>query len=45
MKVNIGNDRLKRKPFMISLDSSTTSNFGEVQPIFATEVPPNSHID
>ena len=45
MKVNIGNDRLKRKPFIISLDSSTTSNFGEVQPIFATEVPPNSHID
>lgn len=45
MKVNIGNDRLKRKPFMISLDSSTTANFGEVQPIFATEVPPNSHID
>lgn len=45
MKVNIGNDRLKRKPFMVSLDSSTTSNFGEVQPVFASEVPPNSHID
>lgn len=45
MKVNIGNDRLKRKPFMISFDSSSTSNFGEVQPIFASEVPPNSHID
>lgn len=45
MKVNLGNDRLKRNPFMISLDSSTTANFGEVQPIFAAEVAPNTHID
>lgn len=45
MKVNIGNDRLKRNPFMISIDSSTTANFGEVQPIFAAEVAPNTHID
>lgn len=45
MKVNIGNDRLRRNPFMISLDSSTTANFGEVQPVFCAEVPPNTHID
>lgn len=44
MKVNIGLDQTKKKPFPISLDSSTTANFGECIPILGTEVPPNTHI-
>ncbi len=44
MKVNIGLDQLKKKPFPISLDSSTTANFGECIPVFGAEVPPNTHI-
>lgn len=44
MKVNIGLDQTKKKPFSISLDSSTTANFGECIPIFGAEVPPNTHI-
>lgn len=44
MKVNIGLDQKKKKPFPISLDSSTTANFGECIPILGTEVPPNTHI-
>lgn len=44
MKVNIGLDQTKKKPFAISLDSSTTANFGECIPILGTEVPPNTHI-
>ena len=44
MKVNIGLDQRNKKPFPISLDSSTTANFGECIPILGTEVPPNTHI-
>lgn len=44
MKVNIGLDQTKKKPFPISLDSSTTANFGECIPILGAEVPPNTHI-
>lgn len=44
MKVNIGLDQRKKKPFPISLDSSTTANFGECIPILGAEVPPNTHI-
>lgn len=44
MKVNIGLDKTKKKPFPISLDSSTTANFGECIPILGAEVPPNTHI-
>lgn len=44
MKVNIGLDQKKKKPFPISLDSSTTANFGECVPILGTEVPPNTHV-
>lgn len=44
MKVNIGLNQTKKKPFPISLDSSTTANFGECIPILGAEVPPNTHI-
>lgn len=44
MKVNIGLDQKNKKPFPISLDSSTTANFGECIPILGAEVPPNTHI-
>lgn len=44
MKVNIGLDQTKKKPFPISFDSSTTANFGECIPILGAEVPPNTHI-
>lgn len=44
MKVNIGLDQTKKNPFSISLDSSTTANFGECIPIFGAELPPNTHI-
>lgn len=43
MKVNISNSKLKKSYFPISLDSSTTANFGECLPLFCHELPPKSH--
>lgn len=42
MKVNLASNQLKKSYFPISLDSSTTANFGECLPIFMHELPPNS---
>lgn len=44
MKANLGNDKLKKSYFPISLDSSTTANFGECLPLFCHELVPNSHL-
>lgn len=44
MKVNISNSVNKKNPLSISLDSSTTANFGECLPIFSHELPPNTHM-
>lgn len=43
MKVNLGSSEHKKSFFPISLDSSTTSNFGECLPIFCHELVPNTH--
>lgn len=45
MKVNLGNSELKKSYFPITLDSSTTTNFGEVLPFFCHEVVPDSHVN
>lgn len=43
MKVNLSNDQNKKSYFPISVDSSTTMNFGEVLPNFCHEVVPQTH--
>lgn len=43
MKVNLSKDQHKKSYFPISLDSSTTSNFGECIPLFMHELVPQSH--
>ncbi|UPW41354.1 major capsid protein [Sigmofec virus UA08Rod_3874] len=44
MKVNIGKDQHKKSLFPITLDSSTTHNFGECVPVFMHEAVPQSHV-
>lgn len=43
MKVNLSKDQHKKSFFPISLDSSTTSNFGECIPLFMHELVPQTH--
>lgn len=44
MKINIASSQHKKSFFPISIDSSTTANFGECLPVFASEVPPNTKV-
>lgn len=43
MKVNLSNSKHNKSYFPISIDSSSTANFGECLPLFCHELPPNSH--
>lgn len=45
MKVNLGKSEHKKSFFPISLDSSTSYNFGECLPNFCHELPPDSHLN
>lgn len=45
MKINLGSHDRKKSLFPISLDSSSTSNFGEVLPFFCYEAVANSHVN
>lgn len=45
MKVNLGKSEHKKSYFPISLDSSTSYNFGECLPNFCHELPPDSHLN
>lgn len=45
MKINVGSSKLKSSYFPISLDSSTSSNFGECIPTFCHEVVADSHVN
>lgn len=45
MKVNLGKSEHKKSFFPISLDSSTSYNFGECIPNFCHELPPDSHLN
>lgn len=44
MKVNLGTSKNKKSFFPISLDSSSSANFGEVIPLFCHEIVPDSHV-
>lgn len=45
MKVNLGKSEHKKSFFPISLDSSTSYNFGECIPNFCHELSPDSHLN
>lgn len=45
MKVNLGKSEHKKSYFPISLDSSTSYNFGECLPNFCHELSPDSHLN
>lgn len=45
MKVNLTRSQHKKSLFPISIDSSTTQNFGEVLPFFMYESPADTHIN
>lgn len=45
MKVNLGSNNMSKSHFEISLDSSTTLNFGEVVSTFCKEVVADTHVN